>query len=150
MKLIIQNNKIIATAMDTYTGPDQWIQAPEGFVPAEMDRYRYIDGVLVKLPGPGWPEITKFEFRQLLTPEQKLVWDNFDVLKTELALTDLQFMQMRSFKADFDSAQLVTMDSPLMIGGLGVMASWELTLNGQPVFTQADVDRILAGQGPED
>ncbi len=129
-------NTIIATqdfVEQHYPGKWVLIPEPEPVVP----------------PIEGWPVITKFEFRQLLTNTQKLVWDNFDLMKDALALTDMQFMQLRSFKADFDSAQLVTMDSPLMVGGLGTMASWNLTLDGQVVFTQADVDRILAGQGPE-
>ena len=100
-------------------------------------------------PLPGWPVISKFVFRQLLTDTQKMVWDNYDVLKTDLGLTDMQFMQMRSFRADFDSAQEVTMDQPLVVNGLTLLASWNLALDGNPVFTQADAERILAGQGPE-
>ena len=96
----------------------------------------------------GWPVISKYDFRQLLTDMQKLVWDNYDVLKTELGLTDMQFMQLRSFRADFDSAQVVTMDAPLMVNGLGTIAGWGLEYGGQAVFTQADVDRILNGEGP--
>jgi hypothetical protein len=95
--------------------------------------------------GGGFPLITKFTFRQLLNSLQKLVWDNFDLLKEQLGLTDMQFMQMRSFRADFDSSRKVNMELPLMTGGLQTIADWELELDGQAVFTDADVERILAG-----
>ena len=51
MKLIIQTDRIIGTATDDYTGPDQFISAPENFDPARMTDYIYEDGALV-LPAP--------------------------------------------------------------------------------------------------
>ena len=51
MQLIIQNNRIAATATDDYTGPDQHIPAPEDFDPARMADYVYADGILA-LPDP--------------------------------------------------------------------------------------------------
>ena len=47
MKLIIQNTRIAATATDDYTGPDEYITAPEDFDPARMGEYRVMDGVAV-------------------------------------------------------------------------------------------------------
>ena len=47
MKLIIQNNRIAATATDEYTGPDEYISAPEGFDIERMGEYRLVDGALV-------------------------------------------------------------------------------------------------------
>lgn len=95
----------------------------------------------------SWPVITKYMFcEKLLTPIQKFIWDNYDLLKAELGLTDEQFMQLRSFKASFDRAEKVTMDDDLMVEGLSILASWNLTYNEDPVFTQEDVDRILSGQ----
>lgn len=46
MKLIIQSGRIAATATDDYTGPDEYIVAPEDFDLARMDEYAYADGVL--------------------------------------------------------------------------------------------------------
>lgn len=49
MKLIIKNNRITAMALDGYipTGAeDALVDAPEGFTPADMERYRYEDGRL--------------------------------------------------------------------------------------------------------
>ena len=51
MKLIIQADRIIGTATDDYTGPDQFITAPGNFDPARMTDYIYKDGALV-IPAP--------------------------------------------------------------------------------------------------
>lgn len=51
MKLIIQNNRIAATATDDYTGPDEHIAAPEDFDPARMADYVVAAGIL-SLPDP--------------------------------------------------------------------------------------------------
>lgn len=54
MKLIIQNNRIAATATDAYTGPDEYIDAPSDFDVTHLGEYRYEDGALV-LPAPPPP-----------------------------------------------------------------------------------------------
>ena len=46
MKLIIQNNRIAGTATDDYTGPDQFITAPEDF--DINGDYVLTDGVLTR------------------------------------------------------------------------------------------------------
>ena len=46
MKLIIQNNRIAATATDDYTGPDEYITAPPDFDATRMGEYVYQDGAL--------------------------------------------------------------------------------------------------------
>ncbi len=51
MKLIIQNDRIAATATDDYTGPDEHIAAPEDFDPARMADYVVAAGIL-SLPDP--------------------------------------------------------------------------------------------------
>lgn len=51
MRLIIQSNRIAATATDDYTGPDQHIAAPEDFDPERMADYVYAAGILA-LPYP--------------------------------------------------------------------------------------------------
>lgn len=47
MKLIIQNTRIAATATDDYTGPDDFITAPDDFDPKRMADYSVQDGELV-------------------------------------------------------------------------------------------------------
>lgn len=54
MKLIIQNNRIAATATDAYTGPDEYIDAPSDFDVTRLGEYRYENGALV-LPAPPPP-----------------------------------------------------------------------------------------------
>ena len=54
MKLIIQANRIAATATDAYTGPDEHITAPEDFDLSRVADYIYDGGALV-LPAPPPP-----------------------------------------------------------------------------------------------
>ena len=54
MKLIIQSNRIVATATDDYTGPDAHIPAPEDFDLARLGEYVYENGELL-LPAPPTP-----------------------------------------------------------------------------------------------
>ena len=61
MKLIIQGDRIAATVIDDYTGPDAHMPAPEDFDPARLGDYRVIAGALT-LPGP-----------QACTPAQGLI-----------------------------------------------------------------------------
>ena len=56
MKLIIQGERIAATATDEYTGPEAWIKAPEDSNIERLGEYCYIDGVIV-LPVAGPPEV---------------------------------------------------------------------------------------------
>ena len=58
MKLIIHGDRIAATATDGYTGPDEWIEAPEDFDAARLGEYRVVDGELVLAP---IPPLTQFE-----------------------------------------------------------------------------------------
>lgn len=46
MKLIVENNRVIATAFDGYEGPQQWVPSPSDFVESRVFEYTYINGVL--------------------------------------------------------------------------------------------------------
>ena len=46
MKLIVENNRVIATAFDGYEGPQQWVPSPSDFVESRAFEYTYIDDVL--------------------------------------------------------------------------------------------------------
>lgn len=53
MKLIIQSNRIAATATDDYTGPDEYIAAPPDFDPARMGEYvTGVDGWAIPATDP--------------------------------------------------------------------------------------------------
>ena len=69
MKLIIQNNRIAATATDEYTGPDEYIDAPADFDVTRLGEYRYEGGALVLAPDT---RITRLAFRNRFTAAEKV------------------------------------------------------------------------------
>ena len=69
MKLIIQQNRIAATATDAYTGPDEYIDAPADFDVTRLGEYRYEDGALVLAPDT---RITQLAFRNRFTSAEKM------------------------------------------------------------------------------
>ena len=69
MKLIIQNNRIAASATDAYTGPDIFIDAPADFDVTRMSEYRYEGGVLVLAPDT---RVTRLAFRNRFTQAEKM------------------------------------------------------------------------------
>lgn len=93
--------------------------------------------------------LTKYQFRNLLTQTQKLIFDNFELLKNDLGLTVVQVAQLRTWTKDFEMASSVDLNDPSLSVGLNMVLTWNLQYNGEVVFTQADVDRILAGELPE-
>lgn len=70
MKLIIQNNRIAATATDDYTGPDEYITAPPDFDVERMGEYVYAEGAVTIHPDT---RITKLSFRNRFTQAEKVV-----------------------------------------------------------------------------
>jgi len=89
--------------------------------------------------------ITKHQFRNLLTQTQKLIFDNFELLKDDLGLTTIQVAQLRTWTKDFELAANIDLNDPLLTMGLNMVLQWNLQYNGGPVFTEADIERILAG-----
>jgi hypothetical protein len=69
MKLIIQNNRIAATATDAYTGPDEYIDAPADFDITRMGEYVYAAGMLVLAPAT---RITRLAFRNRFSQAEKV------------------------------------------------------------------------------
>ena len=78
MKLLINGTKIAGTATDDYTGPMEFIEAPENYDPAK--EYEYIDGDLVEAV-PEEVEGWQAEVAMKATPvdpedsESQNVWD---------------------------------------------------------------------------
>lgn len=66
MKLIIQNDRIAATATDDYTGPDEHIAAPEDFDPARMADYVVAAGIL------SLPDQPSLQERVVTATQQRL------------------------------------------------------------------------------
>ena len=96
-----------------------------------------------------WPMISKQSFRKRMNLNQKLVWDNFEILKDSLGLTDNQVMLLRTFKADFDSCEKIRIDDDILINGLRFVASWNLVFQGEPIFDEEQVTEILGGKYQE-
>lgn len=70
MKLIIQNNRIAATATDDYDGPEQYITAPADFDLARMADYRFDGEALTLAPDT---RITRLAFRNRFTQPEKVM-----------------------------------------------------------------------------
>ena len=65
MKLIIQGDRIAATATDEYTGPDPFINAPDDFDIERLSEYRVVDGqAVLPPPPPPPPPVTAVTMRQ--------------------------------------------------------------------------------------
>jgi len=90
--------------------------------------------------------LTKYQFRNLLTPVQKIVFDNFALLKEDLGLSTTQVALLRTWTKDFEMASNVDLNDPQLVTGLNMVLAWDLQYEGEPVFTQADIDRILTGE----
>lgn len=69
MKLIIQQNRIAATATNAYAGPDEYIDAPADFDVTRLGEYRYEDGALALAPDT---RITRLAFRNRFTSAEKM------------------------------------------------------------------------------
>jgi len=102
MKLILQNDRIAATATDDYTGPDPWMPAPEGFDPGRMELYRVVDG---QLAATVPQQVTRAQGKAVLI--QMGLWsqvlsvvdgiaDPVQKALAEVALHDTQFWQRSS------------------------------------------------------
>ena len=63
MKLIIQNNRIAAIATDDYTGPMDFIQAPDEFDVSTVGSLRVVDGALVEAVPQA---VSRFQARMAL------------------------------------------------------------------------------------
>lgn len=70
MKLIIQNNRIVATATDDYDGPEAFMQAPADFDVTRMGDYVH-DGTSLSLPSDA--RITRLAFRNRFTQPEKVM-----------------------------------------------------------------------------
>ena len=70
MRLIIQSNRIAATATDAYTGPDEYIDAPADFDVTRMGEYIYDGEALTLAPDT---RLTKLAFRNRFTQAEKVM-----------------------------------------------------------------------------
>ena len=109
MKLLIKDGKIIGTADDSYTAPEQYIQAPEGFELENAGNYNYENGVLTLR---SESKLTKLQFRKRFTAAEK-------VAIYEAAVTNAG---LRVFIDDIQSAEFVDLEDVDVIAGVDLLA----------------------------
>ena len=105
MKLIIQNNRIAATATDAYTGPDEYIDAPADFDITRMGEYVYAAGMLVLAPAT---RITRLAFRNRFTQAEKVALEIAALDNPAAAMpARAQAAALRANQADLAAATFV-------------------------------------------
>lgn len=102
MKLLIQNSHIIGTATDAYTGPDEFVTAPDDFDVAKMSDYVIVDG-LVTLPVKVPQVLTIRQARRVLLAHNLL-----DTVEAAVAQAD------RATQIDWEFATEVKRDWPAL------------------------------------
>lgn len=140
MKLIIQKNRIAATATDEYTGPDEYIDAPADFDVTRLGEYRYEDGALALAPDT---RVTRLAFRNRFTQPEKVM--------LELAALDdptapmpqrQQAAAIRAHLADVAASSFVDLSRPDTCAGVQQLEAWGLLAAGRAL--QILDDPILA------
>jgi hypothetical protein len=109
MKLIIQQNRIAATATDAYTGPDEYIDAPAYFDVTRMSEYVYAAGMLVLAPDT---RITRLAFRNRFTQAEKVALEIAAL--DDPAATPAQRQQaaaIRVYLSDVNAATFIDLSS---------------------------------------
>lgn len=127
MKLIIQNNRIAATATDAYTGPDEYIDAPADFDVARMAEYRYADGVLSLQPAT---QVTRLAFRNRFTAAEKVALEMASLDNPAGTMEQRQqAAALRVYLADVATSSFVDLSRPdtrngvLQLESLGLLAA---------------------------
>ena len=106
MKLIIQNDRIAATANDEYEGLEAWLPAPRGFDLQCLADYRVIDGALVLAPPPS---VSRKQARKAL-----LLAGLFEAVQPAIdAIEDP--LQRQLVQIDWDDAQTYERDDPTLL-----------------------------------
>ena len=110
MKLIIQANRIAATATDAYTGPDEHIAAPPDFDASRMGEYVYADGAL-SLAADS--RITRLAFRSRFTQPEKIALEMAALDDPTAAMSARQqAAALRAYLADVGAATFIDLQRP--------------------------------------
>lgn len=129
MKLIIQNTRIAATATDDYTGPDEYITAPDDFDVERMGEYVYADGALTIHSDT---RITKLAFRNRFTSGEKVAIE-FACLDDPAAPMPqrLQSAALRAHQADLAAATFVDLSREDTRAGVQMLEAAGLLTEGR-------------------
>ncbi len=129
MKLIIQNNRIAATATDDYTGPDEFITAPADFDVTRMGEYRYEDGALVLAPAT---RITRLAFRNRFTQVEKVILEMSALDDPAAPMAQRQqAATMRAYMADVNAATFIDLDRDDTRAGVQALEAAGLLASGR-------------------
>ena len=129
MKLIIQNGRIAATATDDYTGPDEFIAAPDDFDPARMGEYVYADGVL-SLAADS--RITRLAFRSRFTQSEKIALEMAALDDPAAAMpARQQAAALRAYLADVAAATFIDLQRQDTRAGVQMLEAVGLLTEGR-------------------
>ena len=129
MKLIIQNNRIAATATDAYTGPDEYIDAPADFDITRMGEYVYAAGMLVLAPAT---RITRLAFRNRFTQGEKVMLEMSALDDPAAPMAQRQqAATMRAYMADVNAATFIDLDSDDTRAGVQALEAAGLLASGR-------------------
>ncbi len=138
MKLIIQSNRIAATATDDYTGPDEHITAPPDFDITRLAEYIYADGVLTLTPAT---RITRLAFRNRFTSAEKVALEIAALDDPTAPMTQrAQAAALRANQADLASASFVDLQRPETRAGVQMLeAAGLLAVGRAAVILDAEI-----------
>lgn len=129
MKLIIQNNRIAATATDAYTGPDAFIDAPADFDITRMSEYVYAAGVLVLAPAT---RITRLAFRNRFTQAEKVALEIAALDDPAAPMAQRQLSAaIRASMADTAAAAFIELGRPDTRAGVQMLEAGGLLAAGR-------------------
>ena len=129
MKLIIQNNRIAATATDDYTGPDAYIAAPPDFDASRMGEYVYADGAL-SLAADS--RITRLAFRSRFTQPEKIALEMAALDDPTAAMpARQQAAALRAYLADVGAATVIDLQRSDTRSGVQMLESAALLVAGR-------------------
>lgn len=129
MKLIIQNNRIAATATDAYDGPDFFIEAPADFDATRMSEYRYEDGVLTIHSDA---RITRLAFRNRFTQAEKVALELASLDKPAATMAQRQqAAAIRVYLADVAASTFIDLKRADTRSGVQSLEAAGLLANGR-------------------
>lgn len=129
MKLLIQQNRVVATATDDYDGPEQYINAPADFDLARMGDYVY-DGTSLSLPPDT--RITRLAFRNRFTQAEKVMLELAALDDPTAPMTQRQqAAAIRVYLADVAASTFVDLARQDTRGGVHALESYGLIAPGR-------------------
>lgn len=115
MKLLIQNNKIIATATDDYTSDELFIIQPDSFDINRMADYEVTDGVLIL----SIPQVVTMRQARLALLSMALLDD------IPLAIAQLPSPRKEQAEIEWEYSQTVERTKPFVIS-IGAALNFDL------------------------